>query len=209
MQPARASFQHPERPLFPSCQYCWRACNPPLLRDSAHPAWQSPSPAPCPARPCHLPGAIASNLSKLHAAKRAFNRYKPNTVLYVDRLDAGRRDLADLSVSVLSFELCTQEGVLPGGQRASGAWGLGANTGRWVLHHSSLRTHAGALLFAELSTPSFPFLLSSPQVVRAITDVFGADMWFSTVLVLSHGSCAPPDTSSGQVGGGVLLASPA
>lgn len=49
----------------------------------------------------HAPGALASNLSKLHAAKRAFNRHKPQAVLYIDRLDAGRRDLADLNVSWL------------------------------------------------------------------------------------------------------------
>ena len=44
-------------------------------------------------------GAIATNLRTLHAAKRAFNRHRPQAVLYVDRLDAGRRDLADLNVS--------------------------------------------------------------------------------------------------------------
>lgn len=43
-------------------------------------------------------GAIGANLRKLHAAKRAFNKHKPQAVLYVDRLDAGRRDLADLNV---------------------------------------------------------------------------------------------------------------
>jgi len=44
-------------------------------------------------------GTISSNLRKLHAAKRAFNKYKPQAVLYIDRLDAGRRDMADLNVS--------------------------------------------------------------------------------------------------------------
>lgn len=63
-----------------------------------------PTPAPLHAptlvrAPCHRPGAIGANLRKLHAAKRAFNKYKPQAVLYVDRLDAGRRDLADLNVS--------------------------------------------------------------------------------------------------------------
>lgn len=53
---------------------------------------------PNPAAPLP-PGAIGANLRKLHAAKRAFNKYKPQAVLYVDRLDAGRRDLADLNVS--------------------------------------------------------------------------------------------------------------
>jgi hypothetical protein len=32
------------------------------------------------------------------------------------------------------------------------------------------------------------------QVLRAITDVFGQDMWFSTVLLLTHGGAPPPDT---------------
>lgn len=77
-------------------------------------------------------GAIGSNLRRLHAAKRAFNRHKPQAVLYLDRLDAGRRDLADLNV------------------------------------------------------------------LRSITEVFGQDMWFSTVLLLTHGGSAPPDTSGGQ-----------
>lgn len=77
-------------------------------------------------------GAIASNLRKLHAAKRAFNKYKPQAVLYIDRLDAGRRDMADLNV------------------------------------------------------------------LRSITEVFGQDIWFTTVLLLTHGGSAPPDTSAGQ-----------
>jgi hypothetical protein len=53
-----------------------------------------------PARCCAslAAGAIASNLAKLHQAKRAFNKYKPQAVFYVDRLDVGRRDLADLNV---------------------------------------------------------------------------------------------------------------
>lgn len=52
------------------------------------------------AQPCRFccAGAIASNLRKLHAAKRAFNKHKPQAVLYIDRLDAGRRDMADLNV---------------------------------------------------------------------------------------------------------------
>ena len=51
-------------------------------------------------------GAIGANLRKLHAAKRAFNKYKPQAVLYVDRLDAGRRDLADLNVSCRACWAC-------------------------------------------------------------------------------------------------------
>ncbi len=31
-------------------------------------------------------------------AKRAFNKYKPDIVLYIDRLDVTRRDTADLPV---------------------------------------------------------------------------------------------------------------
>lgn len=54
----------------------------------------------CAPRTCRA-GAIGANLRKLHAAKRAFNKHKPQAVLYVDRLDAGRRDLADLNVSTL------------------------------------------------------------------------------------------------------------
>ena len=42
--------------------------------------------------------AIGANLAKLHAAKRAWNRHKPQAVLYVDRLDMGGRDQADLQV---------------------------------------------------------------------------------------------------------------
>lgn len=60
-----------------------------------------PATLPSPLNPASPlpPGAIGANLRKLHAAKRAFNKYKPQAVLYVDRLDAGRRDLADLNVS--------------------------------------------------------------------------------------------------------------
>lgn len=35
-------------------------------------------------------------------------------------------------------------------------------------------------------------------MLRSITEVFGADMWFSTVLLLTHGGAPPPDTSAGQ-----------
>ena len=38
---------------------------------------------------------LAANLKILHAAKRAFNKHRPSAVLYVDRMDAGRRDGAD------------------------------------------------------------------------------------------------------------------
>lgn len=44
------------------------------------------------------PGAMAANLKKLHSCKRAWNKYKPHAVLYLDRMDHGRRDQADLPV---------------------------------------------------------------------------------------------------------------
>lgn len=78
------------------------------------------------------PGAMAANLRKLHAARRAFQKHKVNVVLYLDRLDASRRDHSDLGV------------------------------------------------------------------VRSITEVFGADLWFSTIMVMTHGAAAPPDGSTGQ-----------
>lgn len=78
------------------------------------------------------PSAMATNLKKLHAAKRAWNKYKPHAVLYLDRMDCGRRDLADL------------------------------------------------------------------PVMRAVTDVLGPDVWFSTVLTLTHASVPPPDGPNGQ-----------
>ena len=43
--------------------------------------------------------------------------------------------------------------------------------------------------------PSPPALL---QVLRAITEVFGQDMWFSTVLLLTHGGAPPPDSRCGR-----------
>lgn len=78
------------------------------------------------------PSALGDNLRKLHAAKRAWDRYKPHAVLYLDRMDAPRRDQADL------------------------------------------------------------------PVMRTITDVFGPDIWFSTVLTLTHAGNPPPDGNSGQ-----------
>ena len=60
-----------------------------------------------PTHPPHPQGAISSNLRKLHAAKRAFNKHKPQAVLYIDRLDAGRRDMADLNVSRGNIYLST------------------------------------------------------------------------------------------------------
>lgn len=78
------------------------------------------------------PAALGSNLSKLHAAKRAWNKYKPHAVLYLDRMDIGRRDQADL------------------------------------------------------------------PVMHAISEVFGPDIWFSTVLTLTHATAPPPDGANGQ-----------
>ncbi len=77
---------------------------------------------------CPCAAALGSNLRRLHSAKRAYKRHKPQAVLYLDRLDVGRRDLADYNV------------------------------------------------------------------LRSITEVFGQDMWFSTVLLMTHGGSAPPDT---------------
>jgi hypothetical protein len=77
------------------------------------------------------PAAAASNLRRLHAAKRAWNRHRPSAVLYFDRLDAPRRDQADLPVA------------------------------------------------------------------RAITEVFGPDLWFSTVLAFTHAGAPPPDGAQG------------
>jgi AIG1 family len=73
------------------------------------------------------PGAMAANLKKLHACKRAWNKHKPHAVLYLDRMDHGRRDQADL------------------------------------------------------------------PVMRAVTEVLGPDVWFSTVLTLTHAGAPPPD----------------
>lgn len=78
------------------------------------------------------PAATAANLRKLHAAKRAWNRHKPHAVLWVDRMDLGRRDQADI------------------------------------------------------------------PVMRSVADVFGDDIWFSTVLTLTHAGVPPPDGPNGQ-----------
>jgi hypothetical protein len=40
-------------------------------------------------------------------------------------------------------------------------------------------------------------LPAPPQVARSITDVFGADVWFSTTTVLTHALAPLPDTSTG------------
>lgn len=78
------------------------------------------------------PSAMGENLKILHAAKRAFQRYKPHAVLYVDRTDVSRRDQSDLPVT------------------------------------------------------------------RAISDVFGPDIWFSTMLTLTHAMTPPPDGADGS-----------
>ena len=78
------------------------------------------------------PAASASNLKKLHAAKRAWNKYKPNAVLYLDRMDQGRRDQSDL------------------------------------------------------------------PVMKSVTDILGPDVWFSTVLTLTHAGAPPTDGPNGQ-----------
>ncbi len=36
------------------------------------------------------------------------------------------------------------------------------------------------------------------QVARSITEVFGADMWFSTTTVLTHALAPTPDGSNGE-----------
>lgn len=78
------------------------------------------------------PAALADNLRKLHSAKRAWNRHRPHAVLWMDRIDASRRDQSDL------------------------------------------------------------------PVMRAVSDVFGVDIWFSTILTLTHATASPPDGSNGQ-----------
>jgi hypothetical protein len=78
------------------------------------------------------PSSLAENLKILHAAKRAFNRHKPDAILYMDRLDSTRRDQSDL------------------------------------------------------------------PIMRAVSDVFGTDIWFSTILTLTHAGAPPPDGGSGQ-----------
>jgi hypothetical protein len=70
---------------------------PPTRLSSASPSF--PSLISLPLLPSFPSAAVGSNLRKLHAAKRAFNRYKPKAVIYVDRLDVGRRDQADVNVS--------------------------------------------------------------------------------------------------------------
>jgi hypothetical protein len=78
------------------------------------------------------PSALASNLGKLQAAKRAWNRHRPHAVMWLDRMDASRRDQADV------------------------------------------------------------------PVMRAVSDVFGTDIWFSTVLTMTHATAPSPDGSNGQ-----------
>ena len=127
-----------------------------------------------PARPPDAPpaaGAIGSNLRKLHAAKRAFNRHKPQAVLYVDRLDAGRRDLADLNVSTRR-DACLRWvfGAVPG-------LSDGPLHGRCPRSGETRPRHRTAC-------PSRP---PCSQVLRSISEVFGQDMWFSTVRALGGG----------------------
>jgi hypothetical protein len=51
------------------------------------------------------------------------------------------------------------------------------------------------------TAPLPPFLLPQSQVLRSITEVFGQDTWFSTVLVLTHGGAPPPDTRHAAAAG--------
>ena len=75
--------------------------------------------------------AMARNLKTLRTAKSAWNRHKPSQLIYVERMDAGRRDGSDANV------------------------------------------------------------------VKLITDVFGQDVWYGTLIALTHAGSSPPDNSSG------------
>lgn len=134
--------------------------------------------------PCCRAGAIASNLRKLHAAKRAFNKHKPQAVLYIDRLDAGRRDMADLNVSAPRDSLPRIHALMlrRGRPPRAAVWASWPVLGELAASASN----AGTASACPLSPPL--------QVLRSITEVFGQDMWFSTVLLLTHGGAPPPDT---------------
>eukprot|EP00873_Tetraselmis_striata_P028343 jgi/Tetstr1/448607/TSEL_035856.t1 len=69
----------------------------------------------------------------LSQAKAAWKKYKPDIVLYLDRMDFVRRDFGDL------------------------------------------------------------------PLLRSITEMFGASMWFNTIVVLTHASTAPPEGPNGQI----------
>lgn len=69
----------------------------------------------------------------LSQAKAAWKRYKPDIVLYLDRMDFVRRDFGDL------------------------------------------------------------------PLLRSVTEMFGASMWFNTIVVLTHASTAPPEGPNGQI----------
>lgn len=36
-------------------------------------------------------------------------------------------------------------------------------------------------------------------LLRSITEMFGASMWFNTIVVLTHASTAPPEGPNGQI----------
>ena len=36
-------------------------------------------------------------------------------------------------------------------------------------------------------------------LLRSITDMFGASMWFNTIVVLTHASTAPPEGPNGPI----------
>ena len=80
---------------------------------------------------------------------------------------------------------------------AAGGLAPGAVSTTRTSTHATCPCQAGARPAAcNIPTlqPLIRLLVPCQQVLRSITEVFGKDIWFSTVLLLTHGGAPPPDT---------------
>lgn len=41
--------------------------------------------------------------------------------------------------------------------------------------------------------------MADVPLLRAITDTFGPNMWFNTIVALTHAAAAPPDSNTGPL----------
>lgn len=60
--------------------------------------------------------------------------------------------------------------------------------------------HVGASMSSDMLTDSLCRTdMSDVPLLRAITETFGASMWFNTIVALTHAAAAPPDGNNGPL----------
>ncbi len=170
--------------------------------------------------------ATSANARVLRDIRSAHNKYKPDIVLYFDRMDmvrAPRRGGRPWPLGPAQHARSSRRRPRPARLHARPRGTSGAQeparggqarrlaAARWGCRRGERAQERASLLARPAGAPARPRVSGARccaqvrrdfgdlPLIKAITGALGGAMWFNAIVVLTHAAAAPPDNASGAM----------